>query len=75
MYPASAAPQYVPGGSANAVICLLVGGLAIALRFVHEWENAKLERVEREGAADGGEEWVTNVTDGDRRPFGFRYVY
>jgi hypothetical protein len=68
MYPSSAAPQYVPGGSANAVICLFVAGLALALRWLHMKENKKLERAETEASGD--------VVEGEeRRAVGFRYVY
>lgn len=70
MYPSSTAPQYVPGGSTNAVICLLVGSLALFLRFLHVRENKKLEAAERNRAAGNVED------DGaDRRADGFRYVY
>ncbi|KAK0705671.1 major facilitator superfamily domain-containing protein [Lasiosphaeris hirsuta] len=74
MYPSSTAPQYVPGGSTNAVVCLLVGSLAIALRYIHKWENKKLEKAEREDAANA-EAGVTADADVDRRALGFRYVY
>ncbi|KAK4454852.1 phthalate transporter [Podospora aff. communis PSN243] len=74
MYPASAAPQYVPGGSANAVICLLVGLLAIGLRYVHKWENKKLEKVEVEDATNA-ENGVVVDASVDRRAVGFRYIY
>lgn len=67
MYPKSAAPQYVPGGSANAVICLLVGVLALVLRWVHVRENSKLEARER-GEGRGGEAI-------GQRAAGFRYIY
>lgn len=78
MYPASTGPQYVPGGSANSVICLVVALLALALRYIHKWENKKLERLETETetAEAGGES--TAVSGGptqDRRAAGFRYVY
>lgn len=66
MYPASAAPQYIPGGSANAAVCFLVASLAIGLRFVHKWENKKLERAEQEGATAEGVQ---------RMAAGFRYIY
>lgn len=67
MYPASAAPQYVPGGSTNAVISLCVGVLALGLRWLHIRENKKLEADERgEGGVEGGV---------GRRALGFRYVY
>lgn len=67
MYPASAAPQYVPGGSANAVISVSVGLLALVLRWIHVRENKKLESRERgEGAEEEGI---------GQRAAGFRYVY
>lgn len=66
MYPSSAAPRYVPGGSANAVICLVVGLVALVLRFVHIHENKKLERAELE-QHDG-------VEIPEQGTFGFRYV-
>lgn len=74
MYPSSAAPQYVPGGSANAVICLLVGLLAIVLRYLHKWENRKLEKAEVEDAANA-EAGVTTDSSVDKRVTGFRYIY
>ncbi|TLD11721.1 hypothetical protein PspLS_11763 [Pyricularia sp. CBS 133598] len=67
MYPASAAPQYVPGGSANAVISLTVAMLALVLRWLHQRENKKLERAEAEAASE-------NPT-GTRAESGFRFVY
>ncbi|KAK3396864.1 major facilitator superfamily domain-containing protein [Sordaria brevicollis] len=73
MYPASAGPQYIPGGSANSVICLLVGLLALGLRYLHKWENKKLEKVERE-EAENPETAAVDVS-GDRRAAGFRYIY
>lgn len=67
MYPISDHPRYLPGSAGNAGVCLAVAALALTLRFVHKWENKKLERVEQEGTA---------ATEGeDRRGFGFRYVY
>lgn len=74
MYPSSAAPQYVPGGSANAIICLLVGLLALVLRYLHKWENKKLEKAEVEDAANA-EAGVTVDAAVDRRATGFRYIY
>ena len=69
MYPKSAAPRYVPGGSANAVICLVVALVALILRFVHIHENKKLERAELELQDDD------NVQQGpEGRSAGFRYV-
>ncbi|KAL2008353.1 hypothetical protein VTN00DRAFT_8335 [Thermoascus crustaceus] len=66
MYPASAAPQYVSGGSANAALCFLVALLALIIHFVHVRENKKLERAENEQVESGN--------DVDRRAQGFRYV-
>ncbi|KAI7575972.1 major facilitator superfamily transporter [Hortaea werneckii] len=65
MYNAAATPQYVPGGSANAAISLCVGLLALVLRWLHQWENKKLERAEQEGAEEDGE--------GEQRAPGFRH--
>lgn len=69
MYPSSASPRYIPGGTANTIICLVVALLALVLRFVHIRENKKLEEAERELAETGVQ------TDADRRATGFRYVY
>ncbi|WYZ45308.1 hypothetical protein EsH8_VIII_000624 [Colletotrichum jinshuiense] len=77
LYPSSTGPQYVPGGSANAVICLLVAVLAIVLRYLHKWENKKLERVEQEAAdvaEGGGEKMPVDLTQ-EKRAAGFRYIY
>ena len=70
MYDEAAAPQYVPGGSANAVVCVLVGILAIVLRTLHQRENKKLERAEAE---EIGETEDGATTEG--RAVRFRYVY
>lgn len=67
MYPASDGPRYIPGGTATAVICLVVVLMAVILRFVHLKENKKLERIENE--------IVAFDAAGDRRGQGFRYVY
>jgi predicted MFS family arabinose efflux permease len=64
MYPKSAGPRYIPGGSANAVICLLVAVFAFVLRLVHVRENKKLERMEEAGGGEGA----------DVRAGEFRYV-
>lgn len=76
MYPASTGPQYVPGGSTNSVVCLMVAALAIALRFIHKWENKKLERAEQEQMASG-EAGLKDPVEAtvDQRGAGFRYVY
>lgn len=73
MYPATAAPRYIPGGTANTVICLMVALLALVLRFVHVKENRELEKLEDQGLADGGQAAIGD--GGDRRTTGFRYVY
>lgn len=67
MYNKDQGPQYVPGGSSNAAISFLVGVLALILRYLHKWENRKLERAENEAAANG--------TLTGRGPEGFRYIY
>lgn len=71
MYSEDTAPQYVPGGSVNAVMCLVVSALAILLRIVHKKENKKLEKAEEELAEGTGAE----STGGTRVAPGFRYVY
>ncbi|KAJ9652991.1 hypothetical protein H2198_007804 [Neophaeococcomyces mojaviensis] len=48
MYPSSAAPQYIPGGSANAALCGLVAVLALIIRYVLKHENEKLKTTETE---------------------------
>ena len=70
MYPSSTGPQYVPGGSTNSVVCLLVAALALVLRFIHIRENKKLERAEERGREEGQTE-----TAPDHPPAGFRYIY
>lgn len=74
MYPSSESPRYIPGGTANTVVCLLVVALALVLRFVHIKENRKLENLERE-PADGESVQAGDGAGGDRRAVGFRYVY
>lgn len=74
MYPSSASPRYMPGGSADTVICLFVAAVAWVLRWVHIRENKKLAAAEEEvvngGASQGGAAGQER-----RRPVGFRYVY
>lgn len=65
MYSKKTAPQYVPGFSANAAICILTGIMAMSLKYVHIWENKKLEKKEQE-AIEQGEPPATA---------GFRYIY
>lgn len=67
MYPKSAAPQYIPGGSANAAISVVVALLALVLRWLHQRENKKLEKAEVEAAA-------RDQTQVPAEP-GFRFVY
>lgn len=72
MYPSKDEPQFVPGGSANAVICILVALIAFALRLIHIKENKKLERAEAEGHQ--GEGVASGDTDPELRAVGFRYI-
>lgn len=76
MYPSSTGPQYIPGGSANAAVCIIVAGLALLLRYIHIWENKKLETAEQE-LAQAGEPGVKGPADasGARIGPGFRYIY
>ena len=64
--------QYVPSGSTNAAICLLVTALAIMLRYVHNRENKKLGKAEAALSEEGAE---AETTGGGRVAPGFRYVY
>ncbi|KKY33514.1 putative xanthine dehydrogenase [Diaporthe ampelina] len=73
MYPATASPRYIPGGTSNTVMCLMVALLALVLRFVHMKENKELERLEERELADDGQ--AGNEGSGNRRATGFRYVY
>lgn len=75
MYPSSDGPRYIPGSGANAAICLTIICLALVLRYVHKWENNKLERAEQEMMAGGGEAGVEESEGVGRRAVGFRYVY
>lgn len=71
MYPSSASPRYIPGGTANTVVCLSVAGMAFLLRLVHIRENKKLEAQEADDIANG----ERSKADDGRRGIGFRYVY
>lgn len=77
MYPESTGPRYIPGGSANAVVCVIVALLALLLRFIHIRENKKLEKIEQEAAQAGepGMKVPVEAVTGDRRVAGFRYIY
>jgi hypothetical protein len=74
MYPSSAAPRFIAAGSGLAVVSLMVGALAIGLRYIHKWENKKLERVDAEmiGSQTAG---VNDGQGAGRRAPGFRYIY
>jgi hypothetical protein len=71
MYPASTGPRYIPGGSTNAIMCLVVAGLALLLRFLHIRENKKLEKAETDAAAGV----VEARPRADQPAPGFRYIY
>jgi hypothetical protein len=71
MYPSSSGPRYIPGGTANAVICVVVAGLALVLRHIHIKENKKLEQLENEATREGSK---TALSTGNRAA-GFRYIY
>ena len=75
MYPSSDGPQYRPGGSANAAICVLVALLALMLRYVHKWENKKLDKLENEANAVGNENGKGDLAVAEIRQSGFRYIY
>lgn len=72
MYPSSDAPRFIPGGSANAVVCLIVAALAYILRVLHLRENRKLEAAEQEDQPNVDKDG--SKTDGDKRTAGFRYI-
>jgi hypothetical protein len=60
MWPSSSGPRYVPGGSATAVVAVLVAVLAWVIRMVHATMNKRLEEEEE------GDHEVENP--------GFRYI-
>ncbi|KAF6527342.1 hypothetical protein ACKRZS_004438 [Fusarium odoratissimum] len=76
MYPSKDGPQYTPGGSANAAICVIVALLALLLRYVHKWENKKLDKAEAEANAVATEDGKIDMAaaTGTQRS-GFRYIY
>lgn len=74
MYPASTGPRYIPGGSTNAAVCLVVAGLALLLRFLHKRENKKLERAEQAALGEDVAEGPMPAAR-DRPAPGFRYIY
>lgn len=69
MYPSSASPRYIAGGTANAIICLLVAVMAGVLRWVHVRENRKLD------AAEASARTSSEKAGDSERPVGFRYIY
>lgn len=76
LYPSSDSPQYRPGGSANAAICVVVALLALVLRYIHKWENKKLQRAEGGQGTETGAGGKTNVGSSRQVPQpGFRYIY
>ena len=77
MYPSKDAPRFIPGGAANAVICLLTALMALVLRFVHVRENKKLATAEAVRGRPHEDSAVVNDDEGlaGRRATGFRYVY
>ncbi|KAK9364889.1 major facilitator superfamily domain-containing protein [Lipomyces kononenkoae] len=60
MYPTSASPRYIAGGSANAIICLSVALVALGIRLLLARQNKKLEKAE-EADVDS-----TNIAHGFR---------
>ncbi|KAF5005095.1 hypothetical protein FDECE_8415 [Fusarium decemcellulare] len=75
MYPSDTGPQYIPGGSANAAMCVLVAILAFVIRLLLKWENRKLERAEVEAAAEEKNTGDGAVTQEQRAgPKAFRYI-
>ncbi|SPO07182.1 related to putative tartrate transporter [Cephalotrichum gorgonifer] len=74
MYPSSTGPQYIPGGTTNAVVCLIVATLALILRFIHIRENKRIEQAEREMEEMGNSEGQLTAVR-DQPPPGFRYIY
>ena len=75
MYPSTDGPQYTAGGSANSAICVLVAALALVLRYVHKYENKKLDRAESEANAVGHEGGKVDMASAQGlRDSGFRYI-
>lgn len=69
MWPSSSGPRYIPGGSATAVIALLVALMALVIRVVHSKMNKRLEDVET-----SQDFHVVDATDLETRAIGFRYI-
>ncbi|KAF2674456.1 MFS general substrate transporter [Microthyrium microscopicum] len=73
MYPSTDSPRFIPGGTANTIVCLLTATMAAILRWVHIRENTKLALSEEEAAAAGHPEVVEDHFQ-ERRAPGFRYI-
>lgn len=69
MWPESSGPRYIPGGSATAVIALLVAVVALVIRLVHMKMNKRLE--EAESSRDIPH---SDANDLGNRVTGFRYI-
>lgn len=67
MWPSSSGPRYIPGGSATAVIALLVALMALGIRLVHMKMNRRLE------AAEASED-IPSGDNLESRAVGFRYI-
>ncbi|KAK9327431.1 major facilitator superfamily domain-containing protein [Lipomyces starkeyi] len=66
LYPKSASPRYIAGGSANSIICLSVALMAFGIRLMLARQNKKLEKAEEDN--------IENGDDADARARGFRYA-
>ncbi|KAJ5930162.1 hypothetical protein N7466_005655 [Penicillium verhagenii] len=69
MWPDSDGPRYVPGGTATAVIALLVAIVAVVIRLVHVKMNKRLEEAETSHDLPS-----VGADDPDSRVVGFRYI-
>lgn len=72
MWPSSSGPRYVPGGSATAVVCILVVLLAVVIRFIHARMNKRLD--EEEASMEMEEGVARDHTNAVARAAGFRYI-
>ncbi|KAJ5119211.1 hypothetical protein N7526_010848 [Penicillium atrosanguineum] len=68
MWPSSSGPRYIPGGSATAVIALLVALLALIIRIVHTKMNKRLDEAESSLDIPTGSNML------EIRATGFRYI-
>lgn len=68
MWPSSSGPRYIPGGSATAVIALLVALLALVIRTVHARTNKQLDEVE------SSHDIPTSSNMLETRSTGFHYI-